>query len=243
MTNIFSNKKDLSQNRKKLLDVFQKNNSIHFKDICLLNQAFIHRSYTNEENSLLENNERLEFLGDSVLGMITAGLLYDELKGHPEGDLARIKSVVVSEATLSDIAVVIGIDKCLLLGKGEENSGGRQKKALLADAVEAVIGAYYIDSGYKAVQQFVLTLMVPEVKKVIENKHHRDYKTLLQEFTQKQFKVCPVYRLDKKTGPDHDRTFWMSVTVNEKVFGPAQGKNKKEAEQAVAALAWNSFNP
>lgn len=232
----------LSSNRKKDLISFQKNLNIKFIDINLLDLAFHHRSYANEHGNHLDNNERLEFLGDSVLGIAVADYLYKTMKDHPEGDLAKIKSVVVSEMTLSEIAVNIGIQKMLLLGKGEENSGGRTKKALLADATEAVFGAYYLDSGFKVAEKLILKLLVPEIEKVWENKHHKDFKTLLQEYYQKKCKECPVYKLDKITGPDHERVFWVSVNLGDKVFGPEKGSSKKEAEQAAAKCAWDSIN-
>lgn len=239
---LFSLKQKIQPARKNILAAFQKKINIKFKDISLLDLAFHHRSYANESSSAPCNNERLEFLGDAVLGMAVAGFLYEKLCGHSEGDLAKTKSVVVSEAILSEIATTIGIDQCLLLGRGEELSGGRQKKALLADALEAVIGAYYLDSGYRTTEKFVLSLLIPEIEKVLSNKHHKDYKTLLQEFCQKKYKACPAYELIKNTGPDHDRTFWVSVAFADAVFGPEQGKSKKEAEQAAAEQAWKSLH-
>ena len=224
----------LTYHRKEQLFNFQKKLNISFNNLELLDLAFHHRSYANEHGNFLLNNERLEFLGDSVLGMVVATYLYDSMSDHPEGDLAKIKSVVVSEVTLSDIAVRIGVDKCLSLGKGEEHSGGRQKKAILADAVEAIFGAYYLDSGFQKVEKLILNLLVPEIEKVWENRHHKDFKTMLQEMYQKKYKQCPTYNLVKKTGPDHDMIFWVTVEVNGKVYGPEQGKSKKEAEQAVA---------
>lgn len=234
--------KKLSSERKTQLANFQKKLNIRFKDILLLDKAFHHRSFANEKGDFLLNNERLEFLGDSVLGMVVATYLYDTMSDHHEGDLAKIKSVVVSEYTLAEIAINIGIDKCLSLGKGEENSGGRQKKAILADAVEAVFGAYYLDSGFKNAEKLILELLVPEVTKVLENKHHKDFKTILQEYYQKKCKLCPKYELVKKTGPDHDMVFWVSVELDGTVFGPAKGKNKKEAEQAVAKMVIDELN-
>ncbi|MDR1748378.1 MAG: ribonuclease III [Spirochaetaceae bacterium] len=224
-----------------MLSVFQRNAGIRFKDISLLDLAFHHRSFSNESQEARVNNERLEFLGDAVLGMVVASCLYKDMSGHSEGDLARVKSVVVSENTLSEIAITLGIDSCLVLGKGEELSGGRQKKAILADAIEAVIGAYYLDSGYRLVDRFVLKLITPEIVKVQENRHRRDYKTLLQEYYQKRHKSCPKYELVRKTGPDHDRTFWVEVKLGETRYGPASGKNKKQAEQSAAKLAWDSI--
>ncbi|MBO6218846.1 MAG: ribonuclease III [Treponema sp.] len=231
--------KNLPAGRVKELTAFSKNISIKFSNLNLLELAFTHRSCTQEGKSQKhENNERLEFLGDSVLGMATAAYLYEHLENNPEGDLAKIKSTVVSEQALAPIALKIGIDKMLILGKGEEMSGGRQKRAILADAVEAVIGAYYLDSGYKAAEKLVLEFMIPEIEKVLANKGTKDYKTMLQEAHQKKYKTCPSYELVKETGPDHERTFWVSVHLKNAIYGPESGKSKKEAEQNVAKKAW-----
>jgi len=232
----------LSQSRILQLEKFQKKLAIHFNDIYLLDHAFHHRSYSNEVLNYSGNNERLEFLGDAVLGMSCATYLYQTMENHPEGDLAKIKSVVVSEATLANIALKIGIDTCISLGKGEENSGGRKKKAILADATEAVFGAYYLDSGFEAAEALILELLVPEIDKVKANRHHKDYKTLLQEAYQKKHKVCPYYEVVKKTGPDHDRRFWVSVHLKNITYGPKEGKSKKEAEQEVAKFVWNQLD-
>jgi ribonuclease-3 len=202
-----------------------------------LNRAFIHRSVSNESGSK-ENNERLEFLGDAVLGAVTADILYKDLSGKPEGELAKIKSVVVSEETLSGVARELQIDGLLLLGKGEDLSGGRQKSAILADAIEALIGALYLDSGYKAAFAFVSRWMGPEIHRVLDKRHYQDYKSLLQEFTQRKYRNYPVYRLIKRSGPDHNRLFWMEVAINGLSFGPGMGKNKKSAEQEAARMAY-----
>lgn len=238
---MFFQKSKLNPDRAKLLKVFCKNLSMKVKDLELLNLAFHHRSWSNEKSDSSRNNERLEFLGDSVLGMATAKYLYKELKDKPEGELAKIKSVVVSEKSLAPIAREIGIDKMLILGKGEEMSGGRDKDAILADCVEAVIGACFLDCGYEAAEKLVLGLIIPEIQKVQENKGHQDFKTQLQEFYQKKYKVCPVYELVKKTGPDHNQVFWVSVHLKDRTFGPECGKNKKTAEQNVAQKAYEEL--
>lgn len=233
----------ISAERKKDLLDFCRKLGIKFNDLKLLDLAFHHRSFSNENYSgRLMNNERLEFLGDSVLGMATATFLYEDMVENPEGDLSRIKSVVVSEKSLAPIARNIGINRMLVLGKGEEMSGGRDKDAILADCVEAIIGAYYLDSGFEAAEELVLSLIVPEIRRVQQNKGEKDYKTLLQEFFQKAEKTCPVYELVKKTGPDHDRTFWVKVRLNVMEFGPCSGKSKKAAEQNAAKLAWEELN-
>lgn len=222
--------------------LFEKHIGIRFRKLELLNLAFCHRSYANESGADIGNNEKLEFLGDSVLGLVVSEYLYRTLTDKAEGDLARIKSFVVSEDSLAEIAKSIKVDNFILIGKGEEYSGGRSKKAILADCMEAVIGAYYLDSGFKASRSFVLKYLVPEINKVLENRHKKDYKTLLQEYVQKRYKSYPRYSLVKKTGPDHDRTFWIEVTIQGKSYGPGKGKNKKEAEQHAAGIAYNDLN-
>jgi ribonuclease III len=230
-----------AQRRRELL-LFQKHAGLRFRRLQLLNLAFSHRSYTNEQPQLDGNNEKLEFLGDSVLGMVVSEYLYRELSDMDEGDYARIKSFVVSEESLSGIALRLKIDNYILIGKGEEYSGGRTKKALLADCMEAVIGAYYLDSGLKDVRAFILRLVVPEIEKVLANKHKKDYKTLLQEFAQKHYRSYPVYSVVADSGPDHNRVFWVEVSVDGRSFGPQKGRNKKEAEQAAAGVAYRELS-
>jgi len=229
----------LDKNRRNELLGFTKRVNIHFKNLLLLDQAFHHRSLTNEKKHI-KNNERLEFLGDSVLGMVTASYLYNSLE-NPEGDLAKIKSQVVSEKALAPFALKFGIDKLLVLGHGEEITGGRKKPAILADCMEAIIGAYYLDSGYKAVEKYVLSFIIPAVQDVLNN-GMKDYKTLLQELFQKEHKQYPVYELTGKHGPDHEQIFEVTVHLDELVIGPAQGKSKKEAEQKVAKKAIDYLN-
>jgi len=200
----------------------------------------MHRSVSNEIGSKV-NNERLEFLGDSVLGAVCATLLYQKYSEKNEGELAKIKSVVVSEDILSEIALRLQIDKILLLGKGEELSGGRTKKAILADAAEALIGALYVDSGYKTAFDFVSRCITPEINRVTGENYHKDYKSLLQEYCQKFFHCYPEYCIIKRSGPEHDRTFWMEVRVGETVYGTGTGRNKKSAEQEAARVAYEAL--
>lgn len=237
----FNQKNVLSRERKSELLAFEKTAQVRFKSVELLNLALTHRSHTNEDAAHSPNNEKLEFLGDSVLGMVVATHLYELLQDRAEGDLARIKSYVVSEETLSIAARALDVQRFILIGKGEELSGGRDKKAILADAMEAIIGAYYIDSGYDAAERFVLRLVEPEILKVLQNRHRKDYKTILQEYVQKYHRSYPKYALVKKTGPDHDRTFWITCAVGSTEYGPASGKNKKEAEQSAAKAAYDSI--
>ena len=237
----FGKAPSISPERKRELVLFQKQADIKFKNLDLLNLAFSHRSYSNESSADIDNNERLEFLGDSVLGLVVSDWLFVHLPNLDEGDFSRIKSFVVSEESLANIAKKLRVDNFILIGKGEEYSGGRSKKALLADCLEAVFGSYFLDSGFKAATDFIQRLLVPEIKNVLANKHRKDYKTLLQEYVQKAYKSTPRYELLKKTGPEHDNTFWMQVAVLKKVYGPASGSNKKEAEQAAAKIAYESL--
>lgn len=236
----FRNDSD-GRDRRAALTAFQRSVKFKFKNITLLDRALTHRSYVNEDPSCIGNNERLEFLGDAVLGMVCAFSLFKALGDRPEGDLARIKSHVVSEDTLSEIAINLQINELIKLGKGEERSGGRSKKAILADAMEAIFGAAFLDSGFDKAGTLVLSLIKPEIEKVLLDKHRKDYKTLLQEYSQKYLHCYPTYTLSQKSGPDHDRTYWISCSLKDQNYGPAEGKTKKEAEQAAAALAYRSI--
>lgn len=229
--------------RKKELHLFQKHAHARFRSLELLNLAFSHRSFANEQGGAVDNNEKLEFFGDSVLGLVVSEHLILALPDRSEGDLAKIKSFVVSEDSLSEIARRVRLDNFILIGKGEEYSGGRSKKAIMADALEAVIGAYYLDSGFKAARTFIRELLIPEIDKVLADQHKKDYKTLLQEHVQKRFKSYPRYRVVQRKGPDHNKTFWIEVTVGKKTYGPGSGKNKKEAEQEAAAIAYRALVP
>ena len=230
---------ELIKERKHQLSDFCDRVGIKFKNLEHLDQAFHHRSLTNEKHGV-KNNERLEFLGDSVLGMVTASYLYTK-SDNPEGDLAKIKSAVVSEKALAPVALKFGIDKLLLLGHGEEMSGGRKKPAILADCMEAIIGAYYLEAGYKQAEKYVLSFIEPAVKEAFAD-GIKDYKTQLQEKFQQKTKQCPRYELISKTGQDHDQTFKVCVHLGNKAFGPATAKSKKEAEQLAAKLALENFS-
>jgi ribonuclease-3 len=232
----------ISPDRKKELHLFERQLGIRFRRLSLLNHAFSHRSYANELDSTISDNEKLEFLGDSILGLVVSEYLYNHLTKADEGDLAKIKSVVVSETSLEKIAKNVKVDNFILISKGEEYSGGRSKKAILADAMEAIFGAYYSDSGFKAARDFILALLVPEVAAVLENRHQKDYKTLLQELVQKKLKTYPKYVIVRRSGPDHDQTFWMEVRIGGRSYGPGKGKNKKDAEQRAAERAFKALN-
>ena len=223
--------------------LLKKRLNVSPNNLRLYELAFLHRSasLTLPDGSTV-NNERLEFLGDAILGAVAANLLYETLTDKSEGELARVKSVIVSEDALSAVALDLQIDSLLVLGRGEELSGGRTKKAILADALEALIGAIYLDSGYKSAFAFVSRFLSAEIDRVLENRHSQDYKSLLQELCQRLFKNYPSYNLVKRAGPEHARVFWVEVTVNGEVFGPASGTNKKNAEREAAKLAYEALN-
>lgn len=215
---------------------FQSDLNISFLDISLLDRAFVHSSLSNKES-----NERLEFVGDAVLGLVVCDELYKRFQSANEGVLASIKSFVVCEETLAQVGFRFGFEKHLSLGKGEEKTGGRKKRALVADSVEAVIGAYYIDSGFEKAREFVLSLVSFFISSATENGVWYDYKSLLQVMLQRTYKSVPSYVVTDVEGPDHDRTFWVSVTAAGNVYGPLSGKSKRKAEQAVARLAYEAL--
>lgn len=233
---------EVSHTRRRELLFFQKRAGLRFRRLENLDLAFCHRSFVHETSADISNNETLEFLGDSIIGMIVADYLIRLLPDRSEGDLARIKAHVVSEDTLAEIALKLGIDSIVHLGRGEEASGGRKKKALLCDCLEALVGALYLDSGYGRVAKFVLKNIHSPIDLVLADRHRKDYKTLLQELVQKRFRSYPKYVLERKSGPDHQKTFWMTVQINGENYGPGKGANKKSAEQEAARLAYEQMS-
>jgi ribonuclease-3 len=230
-------KKAISKKRAEELLEFQSNLGISFKNLELLNTALCHRSYVHEIDDTMEDNEKLEFLGDAFLGLVISDLLYSQNLYFREGTLARIKSYVVSQPTLHKIGKEIGIQRFILIGKGEEKSGGRDRGALISDCLEAVIGAYYIDSGYRRAKKLVKKLFFKEILEVEKNRHQKDYKTILQEYSQKRTKTVPEYVVVGTEGPEHQRRFFVNVRVFGKEYGPGQGRSKKQAEQEAAQIA------
>ncbi len=228
--------------RERELFSFEEKYGLKFNDIRYLNLAFTHTSYSNEQRGDVDNNERLEFLGDSVLGMITAEYLFSSFKSLNEGDFSKIKASVVSEESLSEIAVSMHFDKYLLMGHGEELQGGKRKKAVLADAMEAVIAAIYLDQGLDAARRYTLSFIKDQIDRYLKGSlDFKDYKTQLQEYLQKKRKELPKYKLISQSGPDHSQEFKVSVIVLDKEYGPAIGKNKKSAEQSAAHIALKSL--
>ena len=207
-----------------------------FQNITLLQNALTHSSYANERwhNSLL-SNERLEFLGDSILGMVVAEYLYAHFPDRPEGELTRMRADMVCETSLAAIAARLDLGKHLLLGHGEERFGGRLRASILADAVESVIAASFLDGGMEAAQGIITRFVLCNVP--AERLQNTDYKTALQELVQQKKNQVLCYRLVGESGPDHDKMFTAQVLLNEQIIGEGTGSSKKRAEQDAARAA------
>ena len=201
----------------------------------LLEKALTHSSYANEGNRGLESNERLEFLGDSVLGFVTARYLFST-DSAPEGELTKLRAALVCEKALSSYARALGLGEHLLLGKGERNNGGAQRPSILADAFEAVLASIYLDGGLEPAEAFVLPFLEQE-RSQQRRAQFKDYKTALQEIVQQNPGERLEYELKSESGPDHDKKFVMEVHLNSNVIGVGRGKSKKEAEQQAAREA------
>jgi ribonuclease III len=207
----------------------------HFKDLALLKKALSHKSYVNE-NKLdeFDHNERLEFLGDAVLELgISCLLMRTFIRSH-EGEMSKLRASIVNELALSEIARKLDIGQYMFLGKGEEQCDGREKNSLLADALEAILGAVYQDSNFKTVYKLIQLLFLPIIDRATREDINRDYKTKLQEEVQNQLKISPQYRLVNEIGPDHDKTFEVQLSISNHVVGEGSGKSKKQAEQNAA---------
>ena len=226
----------------KPIDPFQKILGYSFRKPDLLREALTHKSYLNElrvseKGRPGQDNERLEFLGDAVLDLVVSESL---IALHPlssEGDLSKKKARIVSEVTLARVAKRLGIGEFLLLGRGEERTRGREKPSLLADALEAVIAAVYLDSGFETVREVLLKIFDEEVHRPSLHQDDTDYKTELQECCQREFDVLPTYRILRETGPDHQKLFEVNLTIKQELVGIGRGRSKKEAEQQAARQA------
>ena len=211
-----------------------------FSNITLLQNALTHSSYANERwHDSLMSNERLEFLGDSILGMVVAEFLYKSFPDRPEGELTRMRADMVCETSLAGVAAQIGLGKHLLLGHGEEQ-GGRVRASTLADAVESVIAASFLDGGMEAAEQFIRKFILCNVPQ--GKLHNADYKTALQELVQQKKNQVLTYVLTGESGPDHDKEFYVDVLLNGEVVGHGTGSSKKRAEQDAARAAIEALN-
>jgi ribonuclease-3 len=222
--------KDFSKLEKKLEMVFKN------KD--LLVQAFVHRSYLNENPNLkLEHNERLEFLGDAVLELVVTEHLFSKFPKKTEGELTAWRAALVNSNILSEVSQKLGFNDFLLLSKGEAKSEGKGRRYILANTFEAFIGALYLDKGYKACQSFIKKHLIPRLPEIIEKGLYKDFKSRFQEEAQERLEITPFYKVIKEWGPDHDKHFIVGVFLNDELVATGEGSSKQEAEQNAAEKA------
>jgi len=230
------NNVNISPKRFKKLDQLQDTIDYRFKDITLLNTSLCHSSYANEnKNKGIISNERLEFLGDVVVDLVVSDYLFKRFVNYPEGQLTKIRASIVCEFSLAFAARKIKLGDYLLLGKGEEITGGRERDSVLSDAFEALAAAIYLEGGYEAVKEVLINNFEQDIIHAIaKGELFIDYKTELQELLQRKFKGKVEYRVAKEVGPDHDKKFFVNVVVENEILGEGVGRNKKEAEQDAA---------
>lgn len=218
--------------------IFEKENGLNFNDKHLLKTAFVHSSYVNElDDDAQDDNERLEFLGDSILGFVVSELLYLRFPESREGDLTAMRAALVRREALARFARRIRLGEYLFLGHGEEESGGRKRAATLCATFEAIVGAIYLDLGLDAVRNFILPIVEAELDADSLDALHKDPKSRLQEWSQSNFGVLPRYKQVDHAGPDHAKIFMFQVTIRDQRYGVGQGASKQEASQAAAAMA------
>ncbi|HPK54053.1 MAG TPA: ribonuclease III [Smithellaceae bacterium] len=230
------------ERRREVLRKLEKRLAYKFRDITLLETALTHRSYANENPQLAANdNERYEFLGDAILGLCVSDLLLQKYPDFSEGTLSKIRAALVNEKPLAQLAQKTDIGQCLKLGRGEEISGGRTKESLLANALEAVIAAIYLDSGFGRTKTVLKKMIEPLINDDSLRAQYFDYKTALQEFCQKKYKAAPIYMIVDSCGPEHAKTFEVKVIIAGKVMQSGSGRSKKEAEKQAAQKAWEEL--
>lgn len=227
----------------KNLKKLEKTLGITFQNQKLLAQSLVHRSYLNENpESNLSSNERLEFLGDAVLSFIISDSLFSWFPAYQEDYLTNLRSRIVRTSSLAQIAKKLGLGNYLLLGRGEQESGGSKKTSLLADSLEALIGAIYLDQGSPAARAFIKREFTPFMKKLLKKPRVKDYKSTLQEKVQAEAKQSPVYKTIKTVGPPHAKVFTIAVYLKGKILGQGKGASKQEAEQRAAKAALENWN-
>ena len=208
-----------------------------FKNKSLFDLAFTHRSYLNESNGATESNERLEFLGDSILSFIVSTYIYDEYKERKEGELTSLRSVLTNTETLYEVSKELNLGKNLKLSKGEEETGGRESKTILANTYEAVLGAIYLDQGIESARKFIYDTIIKDIDKIVESQGLKDPKSGLQEFMQENYKTSPRYEVLSESGPDHNKIYVVGVYFEEEFMAKGEGKSKQEAEKKAAQNA------
>ena len=212
-----------------------------FKDLELLNKSLTHKSYSNEVLLSLKNNERLEFLGDSVIDLIMADYMFLTYPDLPEGSLSKIRAAIVNENSLARLAIKLELGSYLLLGKGESFSGGRQKASILANAYEALVGALFCDSDFRTTADVFLPQLIEKIDEYMGACIATDFKSDLQEYTQNRFSCVPLYEVVGEIGPGHNKRFDVKVKIRSQVLGSGKGRSKKEAEQNAAKEALSTF--
>ncbi len=228
----------IQQNNSRLIEKAEQGLGYTFRDKSLLLEALTHKSYYHESRGrAVQYNERMEFLGDSVIGLIIVEYLYCHERSYTEAVLAKIKSYIVSETVFADIAGSLSLGSCILLGKGERSTGGMSKKSILADTFEAVIGAVYLDAGFETTRGLVQGLFRHRIDSAISSGDFFDYKTELQEKSQMLYGTLPEYRVIRQEGEEHERIFTVAVYLNGKQLGAGSGRRKKEAETHAAKEA------
>jgi ribonuclease III len=233
----------VKEERIRTLKAYEAKLQYRFRDLALLDQALTHRSYAHEKAaSGIKDNERLEFLGDAVLELCVSDLLMRRLPDHEEGDLTKLRAAFVNERPLAELARRLDLGAGLLLGKGEAASGGRTKPSLLADAMEAVIAAVYLDGTYLETLSFIGRLFSPVIAEGARELSYRDCKSALQEVSQERFRAVPRYTLAATEGPEHDKVFEIRVDVADVLTATGRGRTKKEAEQEAARMALIALN-
>lgn len=217
---------------------FEEKTKISFKDKKLLKQAFIHRSYINENPSAgLSHNERLEFLGDAVLELVVTDFLYKKYPSHTEGELTALRSALVNAVIIADIALGVGMNDFLLLSRGEAKDHGKARQYILANTYEAYVGAVYLDQGYDVASKFIYDTLLPKTDEIVKKKLWRDAKSLIQEKAQEYEAVTPSYKVVSESGPDHDKHFTVGIFFGNTEIAQGKGKSKQEAEQSAANSA------
>lgn len=227
------------------LSKFEKIAGLSFKNKNLLKQAFIHRSYLNEhKGATLDHNERLEFLGDAVLELVTTDFLYKNYPTKPEGELTSYRAALVNANTCSVQALELGVNELLFLSRGEAKDTGRARQIILANAFEAIIGAIYLDLGYSAARDFIQKHLLSNAEEIIKKSIGEDYKSSFQKKAQEVYSLTPTYQLIKEVGPDHNKIFTIALYIGEEQIAIGEGRSKQEAEQEAARLGlvekgWN----
>ena len=222
----------------RVINRFQQQFNLQFSDLPILATALKHRSYLNMTNeSRTYSNERLEFLGDAVLDLVVTHFLYEKFPNKTEGYLSKVKSILVSKPVMADISVEMALGELVLMNRGEEKTGGRKRKSILADAFEAIIGAIFLDMGLSEAKKFIEDYLLRDYKKILRKGMYRNYKSILLEHAQSNAKCLLDYRVVKELGPDHAKEFVVEVWIADNKLGEGKGKSKKIAEQEAAKLA------